>query len=100
MSKVTIQIMEGDTLPVIPVVWEDKDVTGYTLTLQVRQGPAETLTEVAGVIDDATAGEFHFQVAADDLTPGVWPARIKTISGTGDVETFGGFYLDVPEVWA
>jgi hypothetical protein len=91
------EIVEGDTLPTIDVTWDGVDLTGYSLTLQVMQG--DTLLEVAGVIDDASAGSFHFQVASDDLVPGIHEARIKSDDGSDGVQTFRGFKILVPRVF-
>lgn len=93
------EVVEGDTLPTIAITWSNKDVTGFTITLQVQQEEDASPLEKTATITDATNGEFYFAFLTSDLLPGLHPARIKTDDGAGGVETFRGFFVKVPENW-
>ncbi len=92
-------IVEGDNHPVITGTWEDTDITGYTLTLQILEDASDSPTEVAGTLTDAEAGEFQFELPRT-LGPGKHPARIQSEDAGDNDETFVGFFVQVHGVWS
>lgn len=54
---------EGDTLPVLARTREGTDITGWTITLNVRQ-PSGGLTTVVATLDTPLTGNYSYSFTA------------------------------------
>lgn len=87
------QWTEGDTLPQLPLVVPDEDITGWTITLQLRR-PSDVIEKTATITDGPT-GQFVFSWAATDLVAGQRQlATVRLVNLAGDVETLR-FFINV-----
>ena len=98
-EDVRIAYVAGDTLPVIEGVVLETDLTAYTVKMLLER-PTTNL-ELTGTITSADAsggGKFTVTFSATDLVAGDGQrAVIQLTSGTGDIQSFSGIYLDVAE---
>lgn len=78
-----IYLVATNRKPVLTFTYEDVDLDDYaSITLRVRR-ENNTLLEIAAVIDDADAGEFHFEWGSGDLTPGTHAAEVVFTDSDG-----------------
>lgn len=87
---------EGDTLPIFTRTYEGgEDITGWTITLQMRREDETLLTKTA-TITDGVAGEYQFTFAAADLIEGErQPAEIVLDDGAGGIQTQSNLFFTV-----
>jgi hypothetical protein len=87
-SCIAINRVAGDTGPDLYSEFEGIDLTGKTISLTVRYEQGGELNKPA-VIDDASAGTFHFVWDATDLVEGNHKLEyVVTESGGSIVKRF------------
>lgn len=78
-----VYLVASDRKPFLEFEWEDFDITDYTIVLRVRYEDDDTAVEVAAVVDDAAAGQFHFEWADGFLRAGTHTAEVVLTDGDG-----------------
>lgn len=96
-----LDFVENDLLPWIEVEWQDEDITGYTILLNVRKPNGLRFTREA-VVDDANIGApeggsacLHFEWRAGDLVEGDSDAEFEVFDAGNLNETFPRLILRV-----
>ena len=98
-EDIRIAYTAGDTLPALEGVVLETDLTGYSVKLLLER-PTTNLSKTATITsaDASGGGKFTGTWVAADLVAGDGQrAVIQLTSSTGDVQSFGGIYLDVAE---
>lgn len=80
----------GNTLPELVMVLRNTDITGYTITLNLRQPDGTDVTKTASILDAAN-GKFKFVWDSSDLVSGYGqPAQVRIVNGSSKE-------LDIPQ---
>ena len=77
-----IFLVEGDHKPFLEIEWEDTDITGYTIVLNIRYDDG-TAAQVSATVDSAVDGTFHFEWAEGVLRAGTHYADLQVTDGDG-----------------
>lgn len=84
MSTHVIHRVSGDLAPFLFVELVGTDITGWTIKLLGVYRNINTRIEIGHSIDDASAGQFHFEWGATDLVKGVADFEIDFLPPIGD----------------
>lgn len=84
MSTHLIHRVEGDLAPFLFVELVGIDITGWTIKLLgIYRGTFQQIS-IDHTVDDAAAGQFHFEWGATDLVKGIADFEIDFLPPTGD----------------
>ena len=87
---------EGDTLPEILMTFDEENLTGFTVELEIRR-PDESLLVVPATFIDQPAGKFKFSFAAGELQAGLGQISAVVFKIGAEVQHTEPLFLDVRE---
>jgi len=105
MAAGIINLVSNDLLPTLVVDYEDADITGFEIFLNVQKEDGSRFQRQATILNvgdppNQVPASFEFEWEAGDLTPGKHAAEIELFDGVVGQpatknETWNGLLLDV-----